>query len=241
MAFINALYNLWPSGDKLIPGLRDGIAASAPAVFAKYGFDSALVVAHLMAQISHECGAGLDVVEDLNYSPERLPAVWPAHFNSSNAFIYAHNPRKLANYIYEPPIHNDLGNIANSNDGYNFRGRGATQPTGRAGYKALQDFLAQHGLVLDLINNPDLVNDPRYFLECGAADFIICRCLPYARMDNVVAVSGLLNVGHIVSPSKIVGLSEREAWLARWKPALHALTFPLPAVVSSATNTAKGT
>ena len=28
MAFINTLYNLWPSGDKLIPGLRDAMAAT---------------------------------------------------------------------------------------------------------------------------------------------------------------------------------------------------------------------
>jgi hypothetical protein len=33
MAFINTLYNLWPDGDEKIPGLRDGIAASARAVF----------------------------------------------------------------------------------------------------------------------------------------------------------------------------------------------------------------
>jgi putative chitinase len=43
VAFINTLYNLWPSGDKLIPGLRDGIAAAAPSVFPKYGIDSNLL------------------------------------------------------------------------------------------------------------------------------------------------------------------------------------------------------
>lgn len=58
MAFINTLYNLWPDGDKLIPGLRDGMAAAAPGVFEKYDFDSNLVIAHLMAQISWECEAG---------------------------------------------------------------------------------------------------------------------------------------------------------------------------------------
>jgi putative chitinase len=213
MAFNNTLYNLWPSGDKLIPGLRDGIAASAPTVFKKYGFNSALVVAHFMAQVSLECGAGTEVVENLNYSPQRLPQVWPTHFNSSNAWIYAHNPQKLANYIYEPPIHNDLGNIAKSNDGWNFRGRGATQTTGRAGYTALQAALARSGVVLDLLKNPDRVNDPKYFLECGAADFVICGCLPWAKADNVVQVTKHLNGGY-------TGLADRTAWLARWKTAL---------------------
>lgn len=241
MAFANALYNLWPSGDKLIPGLRAGIAASAQTVFAKYRFDSNLIVAHFMAQVSLECGAGTEVEENLNYSPQRLPAVWPSHFNSSNAFIYAHNPRKLANYIYEPPLHNDLGNHEKSNDGYDYRGRGATQPTGRGrylpatahaaaimeGYTGLQAFLSSKGVVLDLVNHPDLVNDPVHFIECGAADFTLCNCLPWAIKDNVEQVTHHLNGGYI-------GLADREVWLKRWKQALGTaplFTTSLPVAV----------
>lgn len=228
MAFINALYNLWPSGDKLIPGLRDAIAADVPTVLSKYGITSNLVLAHFMAQVSLECGAGTEVEENLNYSPQRLPQVWPSHFNTSNAFIYAHNPQKLANYIYEPPLHNDLGNIAKSNDGWNFRGRGATQTTGRGryvpatahgpavmeGYTGLQAFLASRGVALDLVNNPALVNDPKHFIECGAADFVLCGCLPWAEKDDVVQVTKHLNGG-------TTGLSDREIWLSRWKAVLH--------------------
>jgi putative chitinase len=216
MAFINTLYNLWPSGDKVIPGLRDGIAKAAPIVFPKYGINSNLVIAHLMAQISHECGAGLDVVENLNYSAQRMTVVWPGRFPTINAAIpYAHNPRALGNKTYN----GRMGNAPNSNDGYDFRGRGATQTTGRSGYMALQAFLAKHGLVLDLIKNPGLVNDPQYFLECGVADFVVCGCPPYAKLDNAVDVSALLNVGHIVPANRIVGFNERMAWLRRWKAA----------------------
>jgi putative chitinase len=75
MAFINTLYNLWPNGDQKIPGLRDGIAASAEAVFAKYGITSPLLIAHVMVQISRECGAGHDVVANLNYSAGRMMQV----------------------------------------------------------------------------------------------------------------------------------------------------------------------
>lgn len=226
MAFINILYNLWPSGDKLISGLRDGIAASAPAVFAKYRFDSALVVAHFMAQVSLECGAGTEVVENLNYSAPRMCQVWPSRFPTVNSAIpYAHNPRLLGNKVYN----GRMGNEPNSNDGYNFRGRGATQTTGRDGYASLGKELG-----LDIVGNPDLVNDPARFLECGAADFVLCGCLPFARLDDAVQVTRRLNGG-------LTGLADREAWLARWKPALHALTFPLPVPPASATNTAKGT
>jgi hypothetical protein len=55
---------MWPHGDAKIPGLVDGIAAAAAGVFLKYRLTSDLLVAHAMAQFSHECGAGTEVVEN---------------------------------------------------------------------------------------------------------------------------------------------------------------------------------
>lgn len=218
MAFINTLFNLWPHGDEKIAGLRDGIAASAPVVFPKWGITDNLLIAHVMAQISHECGAGHDVVESLNYSAQRMTEVWPGRFPTiAVALPYAHNERLLGNKTYN----GRMGNVLGSNDGFNFRGRGACQPTGRDGYEALRKALLAKDVVLDVVNHPDLVNDPAHFLECGVADFVVCGCLPYAKKDDVVDVSAMLNVGHIVKPSKIIGLAEREHWLARWKAALH--------------------
>src|SRR5437016_6063648 len=164
MAFINTLYNLWPHGDTRIPGLRDAMAKSAATVFPKYGIDSPLLIAHVMAQGSLECGAGLEVEENLNYSAPRMTAVWPSRFPTVNSALpYAHNPRLLANKVYN----GRMGNALNSNQGYNYRGRGFTQTTGFYGYSLLRDFLAKGGIQLDLIRQPDLVNDPEHFLECG--------------------------------------------------------------------------
>lgn len=211
MAFINTLYNLWPHGDKIIPGLRDGMAASAPIVFPKYGISTNLLIAHVMAQGSLECGAGTEVEENLNYSAQRMPQVWPSRFPTINSALpYAHNPRLLANKVYN----GRMGNELNSNDGWNNRGRGFSQTTGAEGYATLQAFLAKHGLALDLKNHPELVNDPRYFLECGVADFIICGCLPWAQANNIAQVTKHLNGGY-------TGLADRIAWLGRWKAALH--------------------
>jgi len=211
MAFINALYNLWPDGDMRIPGLRDAIAKSAPTVFPKYGIDSNLLVAHLMAQGSLECGAGVEVEENLNYSAKRMTEVWPSRFPSiNNAVPFAHNPRALANKVYN----GRMGNALNSNDGWNYRGRGFTQTTGLEGYVKLQGFLAKGGVILDLLHHPELVNDPEHFLECGAADFILCGCLPYAEADNVTKVTLHLNGGY-------TDLSDRILWLRKWKAALH--------------------
>lgn len=216
--FADALFRLWPNGDEKIKGLRAGMIASAPSVFVKYGIDSPIVLAQLMAQISHECGAGHDVVENLSYSAQRLIEVWPRHFNASNAADYAHNPQKLANFIYNPPQHTDLGNRSGSNDGWTYRGRGATQTTGRDGYDKLGRKVG-----LDLLGNPDLVNDPAHFLECGVADFILCGCLAPAKADDILTVTKRLNGG-------TVGLSEREQWLAKWKAA--AVPVPIGPIVA---------
>jgi putative chitinase len=101
-----------------------------------------------------------------------------------------------------------MGNAAGSDDGWNFRGRGASQTTGREGYARLAKATG-----LDVLNHPDLVNDPQRFLECGVADFILCGCLPFAKADDVLNVTRRLNGG-------TVGLAQRQAWLAKWKAAL---------------------
>ena len=205
MAFINDLYNLWPNGDERIKGLRDGIAFSADAVFEKYGINSKLLIAHVMAQISHECGAGHDVIENLNYSAKRMTEVWPTRFKTiARAKPYEHNPQALANKVYN----GRMGNRPDSNDGWNFRGRGGSQTTGREGYERVQ---AQTNL--PVVNNPDLLIDPKYFLGCAVSDFINCGCLPYAKNDDILNVTKRLNGGTI-------GLADRKVWLSKWKKTL---------------------
>jgi putative chitinase len=51
MDFATAIDHLWPCGDRKIPGLRAGITATAPAVLAKHGITSPLVLAHTLIQI----------------------------------------------------------------------------------------------------------------------------------------------------------------------------------------------
>lgn len=197
----------WPHGDQHVPGLVEGIVKAAPVVFPKYGLDTPLTVAHAMAQFSHECGAGLEMVENLNYSAQGLMKTWPTRFGSARAAQYAHNPQRIADTVYG----GRMGNAPPpSDDGWNFRGRGLSQVTGREGYGKLA---AKTGL--DLLSYPGLISEPDHALECGVADFVLCGCLPHAVADDVVAVTKAINGGTI-------GLAERRQWLAVWKRELLA-------------------
>ena len=214
-SFGEALTRLWPNGDEKILGLRAGMIETAGPVFQKYGINTPLLIVHVMAQISHECAAGHEVVENLNYTASRMMQVWPSRFPTmASAEPFAGNPKALANNVYD----GRMGNVTGSDDGWNFRGRGASQTTGREGYGLLA-----RATKLDLLNNPELVNDPKNFLECGVADFIICGCLPYAIADDIIGVTRKLNGGY-------VGLSERKVWLSKWKAANVSVT-PGPIVI----------
>jgi putative chitinase len=195
----------WPHGDQHVPGLIEGIVKAAPVVFPKYGLASPLLVAHALAQFSHECGAGLEMVENLNYSAQGLINTWPTRFGPARAARYAHNPQMIADAVYG----GRMGNAPPpSDDGWNFRGRGLPQATGKDEYARLGEKVG-----LDLIANPEMLSDPDHALECGAGDFVLCGCLPHALADDVVGVTRALNGG-------LIGLAERRQWLAVWKAEL---------------------
>lgn len=201
----------WPHADQHVPGLIEGIAKAAPTVFPKYGYTTAMSVAHAMAQFSEECGAGLEMEENMNYSAQRLLQVFPTHFTGSMAARHAHNPRMIADVAYG-------GRMGNkpppSDDGYNYRGRGMSQVTGHDGYDALAKKTG-----FPLLEHPELLSDPDHALECGVADLVLCGCLPYSLHDDIVNETKRLNGG-------FNGLAERRQWLAVWKREL--LNAPKP-------------
>lgn len=205
MAIINIhnIYNRWPHGNQHIPGLMDGIIASQEAVYKKHGINpTPLLLAHMFGQFSEECGQGLEMEENGNYSAARLLQVFPTHFTQSMASRAAHHPRLVFDIAYG-------GRMGNrpypSDDGYNFRGRGLSQTTGREGYTKLAEKTG-----LDLLSHPELLSDPEFALECGVADYLLCGCLPYGMRDDTVNETRHLNGG-------LNGLADRRAQIAAWK------------------------
>ena len=92
----------------------------------------------------------------------------------------------------------DLGNKANG-DGLKYRGRGLIQITGRANYAACGDALG-----LDLINQPELLEQPQY-ASMSAAWFWSSRGLnTLADQNDFLKITRRINGG-------INGLADRQA------------------------------
>ena len=213
MLTLDMLRQLWPHGDTTVPGLIEGIAVAAPTVFPKYGLTSDLTIAHALAQFSEETGGGVELQENMNYSAARLLQVFPSHFTPAQALLYQHNPRQIADHAYG----GRMGNAPPpSDDGWNFRGQGLSQVTGKDGYASLA-----HRTGLDLLNHPEYLISPEHALECAVGDFVLCGCLPYAVKDSLLGVSSMLNVGHFTSNTNLInGYSMRANWLRLWKHTL---------------------
>jgi putative chitinase len=120
---------MWPNGNNSVPGLVEGIVAAVPSVLDKYGLNSELVIAHAMAQFSHESDAGHEMVENINYT-------------ASEADCFA----ILGSFAGDPDFHTKLidsvygrrnGNRPGTHDGSNYIGRGLSQVTGRGIMKHL--------------------------------------------------------------------------------------------------------
>ena len=120
-------------------------AGTGAAIAAHLDLSTRLRVIYALANVAHECKFA-PIAEDLNYSAERICAVWPNRFNSpAAASICANNPEKLAAYIYS-------GRMGNTSvgDGFKYRGRYWPQLTGRDAYERAQDATGQ-----PFLDNPD--------------------------------------------------------------------------------------
>lgn len=111
-------------------------------------FETPLELAHFLAQCHHESGGFTKTVENLNYSSARLLQVFPRHFNQDNVAVYARNPQRIANKVYG----NRMGNTK-PNDGWDFRGRGYIQLTGRSNYELFEGETGN-----EVLENPALVS-----------------------------------------------------------------------------------
>ena len=146
--------------EKLKGHIPDAVIAMIPAVAQKFQIDSALRLAHFLAQCGHESGGFRLTKENLNYSAKGLMGIFKKYFpTEALANQYARQPEKIANKVYG----NRMGNGSEaSGEGAKFCGRGYIQLTGKDNYTAFGKSIGE-----DVCANPQVVAE-KYALLSAA-------------------------------------------------------------------------
>lgn len=174
-------------------------------VFKTYEINTPLRQAHFLAQIGHESGGFNFTKENLNYSADALLKVFPKYFNADSAASHARNPQMIANRVYSNRMGN--GDVV-SNDGFNYRGRGLIQLTGKTNYTAFGKAVG-----LDLTKVVPYLETPEGAAMSAGWFWDTNKLNAKADADNIQSVTKTINGG-------TNGMDDRMAILARAKAAL---------------------
>ena len=146
--------------EKLKGHIPDAVIAMIPAVAQKFQIDSALRLAHFLAQCGHESGGFRLTKENLNYSAKGLNGIFKKYFPTlESALPYERKPEKIANKVYGGRMGNGP---ESSGDGAKFCGRGYIQLTGKDNYTAFGKSIGE-----DVCANPQVVAE-KYALLSAA-------------------------------------------------------------------------
>ena len=128
--------------------------AIADRLFSVYGVTSASAQAIIIGECAHETQGFTHFEEGLAYTAKRLTQVWPTRFPSLEAAKpFERNPRALANRVYN----GRMGNRVGSDDGWNYRGSGAMQHTGRSEFERVGRRTGQ-----PVVDIPGMLRDPAH-------------------------------------------------------------------------------
>ena len=185
------------------------LAKKYKIILNKGGINTPLRLAHFFAQLDHE--SNLEPTrENMNYSANRLLAVFPKYFNKTTAADYARKPQAIANRVYANRMGN--GNEA-SGDGWKYRGGGYLQHTGENEYQILSDNLG-----VDYVSNPSLLLNEADAMLAAIDGWNRRKLNIYADRDNLDAVSDIINLGRLTNRvGDANGFADRKAKLAKYK------------------------
>ena len=146
----------------------------------KYEINTALRLAHFLAQVNHESSNMKVIEENLNYSAKRLLQVFPKYFKTlEEAKLYEFKAQKIANKVYA----NRMGNGDEaSGDGYKYRGRGLIMLTGKNNYKDFSIWCGKGDL---FVREPDLVIKNKEYTVLTAFYYWSTRNLNNTIAENV--------------------------------------------------------
>lgn len=132
--------------------------------------------------------------ENLNYSAKRIREVWP-YITPDQANKLQKNPVALGNFVYS----NKYGN--GPTQGFLYRGRGFNQITFSNSYKKIGDQIG-----VDLLKNPDLLNNPTIAAKATAAFFKNVLAANKAKIKTIYGVD-ITNIQPGTDPLKILRIA----------------------------------
>lgn len=180
-------------------------------LLARAGLTSKARLSYFLALVGFETGGFRFKAEEyFNYSAASLARLFPRKFpDERTAQAYVGHPERIANTIYA----NRIGNGAeDSGDGWRYRGRGYFAITGRDNYRRYGERVG-----VDLVANPDLVQDPETNLAVALSVWSALGLPEISDQDDALPkvlrrFSGAGAAG--------AGLEARAAWLKSARQAL---------------------
>jgi len=166
---------------------------------------------HFAGTVYAETGGFKDLRENLYYTTlGALRRAWPSRFGhmpDSQAKTFLRNPRGLANKTYN----GRMGNRAGSSDGYDFRGGGWIQTTGRS---AVEEYSKQLGITA----GPNTLDDPVITLQFAVLEWTNQDCNKWADENDILKIAKAINTGSADSNVTPNGMDNRRTGFARaWK------------------------
>lgn len=149
------------------------------------GITGTLRLSHFFSEIGHESGGLRKTEESLNFTTaKRIRETWPTRFKTdADAQPFVRKPMNLAIKVYG----GRMGNAPSpSKDGWNYRGGGLMQTTGREGYRKM-----------GFESRPEALRDPKTAFLTAIREWVNRGCNELADADDVVAVRRAINGGTI--------------------------------------------
>lgn len=126
------------------------------------GITSPFTHAAILAVVSKESGF-IPKYENMNYTTaDSISRVFGLPLETAKQYVK--KPKELGDFVYGPVRKPSLGNGVG--EGYKYRGAGYNQLTGKANYKKYGQLVG-----VDLISNPDKMNDPKIAADVAIAFF----------------------------------------------------------------------
>lgn len=201
------------------PRLTQAQVDVAEAIIAKGAGLRLTALAYVLATAWHEAKL-TPRRENMNYTTTaQLRKVWPSRFpTTASAQPFVKNPIKLANHVYG----DRLGNRPGTNDGWDFRGGGIDQCTGRENYAKI-----------GIADNPEAILRPDVAVSALVSGMTLGRYRGHKLSDYFTATStNFVGARAIINAdTNRVGL-EVSRYAEAFKQALEAGGYDAGATVS---------